>query len=116
MNRQLVVQRIANNSDSAIEMAEKYYTILGIVNKIHLTPSQIKLLAFTAIRGTVSGREAKEEFERLSGSPIASIGNMIHKLVRKGLLVKTDGRILVHPQIRLNFNDVLVLHLTLRNG
>lgn len=112
-----IVQKIVNVSGSILEKAVKYYSIMSVLNNIHLTPREIQLLAFMSLRGTISTPASKAEFERLFSSPRASIGNMVWKLTNKGILVRNEENdVVINPHIRLNFNDVLVLNITLTNG
>lgn len=77
---------------------------------------ELNLLAFTAVRGTISSGGAKEKFiEMFPTSTKASIGNAVYKLTQKGLLIKKDKKIVVNPSIILNFSMPLILQIKL-NG
>lgn len=117
METSVIVQRIMNSSASSLEKAVKYYSIMSVLNSIHLTPREIQLLAFMSLRGTISTKKAKAEFLQLFGSPKASIGNMIWKLTKKGILVKSeDNGTVINPRLVLDFRNILVLNITLTNG
>lgn len=116
MEKQAIVQRIINNSPSSMDVAIKYYSILSSINSLSLTQREIQLLAFIATRGSISSGGAKESFKELYGSPKASIGNMVWRLTKKGMLTRRDRKIVLHPQLALDFNYSIVLNLTLNNG
>lgn len=119
--RPTILQRIQKSVKSSLDMAVKYYTILSTLNGLGFTPREIQLLAFMAVRGSISSGGAKEAFIEQFGSSKATIGNMVHKLSGEGYLVresngrrKTD-RVLLHPQLRLDFSKALLLGITLNN-
>jgi hypothetical protein len=116
MEKQAIVQRIINNSSSSMDVAIKYYSILAIINSLSLSKRQIQLLAFIAVKGSISSGGAKESFRQMFGSPKASIGNMVWRLTKKGMLTRRDRKIVLHPQLSLDFSNIIVLHLTLNNG
>lgn len=110
------MQRIINRSATPIEAAIKYYSILSSINSLGLTDRQIALLAFIAVKGSISSSAAKNSFMEMYGSPKASIGNMVWALSKKGILVREDGKIVITPQLALDFNSTIVLNLILSNG
>lgn len=117
MESSVIVQRIMSSSASSLEKAVKYYSIMSVLNNIHLTPREIQLLAFMSLRGTISSRVAKGEFLKLFGSPKASVGNMIWKLTKKGILVRSEEEgTVINPRIKLDFKNTIVLNITLANG
>ena len=117
MEKKMVVQRIVNRADSSIQRAVKYYSILDTLNSLKLTEKHIQLMAFIATRGSISSGGAKETFKELFGSSKASIGNFVWELTQKGILTRKDGRVVLHPQLALDFsNDVIVLNITMTHG
>ena len=117
MDNSILVQRILNSSASFLEKAVKYYSIMSVLNNIHLTPLEVQLLAFMSIRGTISNKKAKAEFSQLYGSHKGSVSNMVWKLTRKGILVRNEEEgIVINPKIRLDFKNTIVLNITLTNG
>lgn len=111
----IVVQKIEKGYGSSLEVAIKYFKILLVLNNIHLKPKELQLLAYTAIKGNISSGGAKEGFIKEFNSSKASIGNMIGTLYKEKLLIKEGGRIRVQPFLVLDFNNQIVLQLTL-NG
>jgi len=111
--RHYSVQKIRKSYPSPLQVAIKYYGVLSVLNDIQLTGREIQLMAYTAVRGTLSSGGAKEGFIQHFHSSQASVGNMIHKLKKKGLLIKVEGRVVVNPQISLNFNNNLILQLNM---
>lgn len=111
--RQYSVQRIRKAYPSPLQVAIKYYGVLSVLNNLKLTEREVQLLAYTAVRGTISSGGAKDGFIQQFDSSIASVGNMVHKLSKRGFLIKEDGRVVVNPRIFVNFNNNLVLQLKL---
>lgn len=111
--RQYSVQRIGKTYPSPLQVAIKYYTVLSVLNDLGLTEREVQLIAYTAVRGTLSSGGAKDGFIQQFGSSVASVGNMVHKLTKKGIFTKHEGRTVVNPRIWVNFNNNLVLQLKL---
>jgi hypothetical protein len=101
----ILAQKIKKEYTTPVELAQKYYATLLYVHDISLPKRQIQLLAFTAVRGTISSSSSKNEFVRQFGSSVDTINNMISKLCRRKLLVKDNGKIRVRPDITLDFTQ-----------
>ena len=112
--RTLIKQSIRKSYASPLEVATKYYTLLSVLNDLHLTPREVQLLAFTAVRGSISSGGAKESFIQQFGSSKASIGNLVHTLSQKGYLVKEGKSTRVCKALRLSFVHPLVLNIALQ--
>lgn len=109
-----ILQRIEKTYASPLQVATKYYTLLSILNDLNLAPREIDLLAFTAVRGSVFYGTCKSQFVELYKSSIATVDNLVSALKQKGFLVKEEGKAVLHPQLRLNFNNNLLLALTIK--
>lgn len=112
----MIIQRLAKQYDDALEKAITYYSLLCTLNGIKLGNREIQLLAFTAVRGTITPKPAREEFAKLFNSSLHTIENAKGVLVKKNLLVKEGEMYRVHPKISLNFNQPLTMIITLTNG
>lgn len=110
-----VLQTLKRTFKEELEKAIKYYGILSVWNDLGLTRRKVQLLAYTAIRGTISSLSSKEDFSRLYRSSPATINNMISELNEIGLLVKVQGKYKVNPQINLDFSKDLILGFKLLN-
>lgn len=109
------VQKIGNDVDGDLNLAVKYYSILSVIYDLELPTRQIELLAFTAVRGTITPLPARQEFVKLFNSSLNTIENMKGKLYKKGLLIKVKDMYKVNPNISPDFsNDSLVLQLSLK--
>lgn len=106
---EIIVQKLKRTYNTKTEKALAYYAIINALNNLKLTKKQIQLLAFTNIRGTISSPTAKAEFIRQFGSSVDSINNMISKMYKKKLLVKTNNKIKVNSFISPDFNNKDVL-------
>lgn len=100
--------RIKKTYKDKLALAVKWYDILSTLNDFHLTPLEIKLLAFTAVRGSISSGGRKEEFCKLFKSTKNSLANSIGKMEKKHYLVKYEGKININPQLKLDFDHLLI--------
>jgi hypothetical protein len=110
----LIKQTIRMSYASALEVAEKYYSLLLCLNNIHLPPRELQVLAYTAVRGSISSGGAKEGFIENYGSSKASIGNIVSSLTEQGLLVKEGKSTKVVKSLRLNFTRPIALNIVLK--
>ena len=108
-----VIQKLKREERDAFSIAEKYYSLLSVVNNLKLTTREIQLVAFTAIRGNMSYASIRKDFCSLYGTTNASINNIISRLKRMGVLVKDGTKIKVNPIILLNFENPIVLEIKL---
>jgi hypothetical protein len=108
---EVVVQKLIKKVKNDIELAIKYYSVLSALNDLKLAKKQIQLLAFTAVRGTITPLPAKQEFVKLFNSSINSLENIKGKLVKRGLLVKDGDMYRVNKLIALDFSKPLVLNM-----
>lgn len=116
MDKDLIIQRISSASSDAFQKAVKYYSVLFSLNGIDIPDMQLNILAFTAVRGTISSGGAKEKFiEMFPTATKASIGNVVFQLRKKGFLIKRDKKIVVNPSIYLDFKRPIILQIKL-NG
>lgn len=110
-----VVQTLRKEFKEALAKAITYYSLLSVWNNLKLTERKIQLLAYTALRGTISSPSSKGEFSRLYNSSSATINNMISELKEMGLLVKSNGKYKVNEQINLDFSKDMVIGFKLLN-
>lgn len=112
----IVIQRLKKSLTTDTQLAEKYYTILSELNGIGLTTREIQLVAFTAIKGNISNGNVRDEFCKLHKTSTPTINNIISKLKKLKVFVKTDGKIRVNPVIGLDFSKDVVLQITLSHA
>lgn len=111
---QVVVQRLEKELNGKLEKAIAYYSILSALNSLKLPKRQIELLAFTAIRGTITPMSARKEFIETFKSSLNTIENMKGKLTEKGLMINDNGMYKLNPQIDLDFSKPLMLGIMLK--
>lgn len=111
----VTIQTLKTSGDVFL-IAEKYYGILAVVNSLKLTQREVQLVAFTAIKGSISFANVRNEFCKKYSTTIPTINNIISKLKRVGLLVKKESRIVVNPLILLNFNNDVKLEIKMLHG
>jgi hypothetical protein len=109
----MIVQSLKRNISSDVELAEKYYNVLFIINNIHLTEREIQLVAFTAIKGNITFANVREEFCKTYNSSSASINNIISKLKKIGIFIKENGKVKINPKIIIDFTKDLMLNIKL---
>lgn len=110
------LQKIKAYGENKYATAEKYFAVISALNSLKLTEREVQLVAFTAINGTISYAPMREDFCKRHNTTNPTINNMISRLKKIGILVKSDGKIKVHPSMRINFDRVLTLNIILENG
>ncbi len=113
LNYDMIVQSLKRNISSDVELAEKYYNVLFVINNIHLTEREIQLVAFTAIKGNITFANVREEFCKTYNSSSASINNIISKLKKIGIFIKENGKVKINPKIIIDFTKDLMLNIKL---
>jgi len=108
-NRKIVVQTLQKVLDDEYAIAEKYYSILSVINNLGLTKREVELVAYTAVNGTISYANRRAEFCEKYKTTSATISNLICSLKKIGLFIKKSGKIKVNPIIVLDFKKNLNL-------
>lgn len=116
MERKITAQKLNRSFAETIQVAEMYYSVLSAVNNLKLTHREIQLVAFAAIRGNISYANIRKEFCEQYSSSSASINNIISRLKKIGVFVKDGTKVKVNPAIVLNFENNIVLQITLKHG
>lgn len=114
--KKTIIQRIRKSEKDSMEVAKRYYSLLSSINDLKLTEREIQLIAFTAIRGNISYSSNREEFCTMYNSSSPTVNNIISKLKKLQVLIKDSGKIKVNPKILLNFENDIVLQISLTNG
>jgi len=114
--RKTIVQRIKKSEKESMEIAKRYYSLLSSINDLKLTEREIQLIAFTAIKGNISYSSNREEFCTLYHSSSPTINNIISRLKKLHVLIKDSGKIKVNPAILLNFENDIILQISLIHG
>jgi hypothetical protein len=110
------VQKLAKSVGDNVSLAQTYYGLISALNGLELTEREIQLMAFTAVRGSISYATVREEFCVKYKSSFPTINNMVSKLKKTFLLVKIGKQIVVNPQIALDFSKPLILQITLTHN
>jgi hypothetical protein len=84
----IIVQRLKKEVNDDLQLAEKYYSILSVINNLRLTDREIQLIAFTAIKGNITYANVREEFCKLHNTTSPTINNIISKLRKLVYLLK----------------------------
>lgn len=110
------VQKIRKRYGSAMDVAIAYYSMISALNDLGLTTRELQLLAFTALRGSITNPAAREEFCQMYNTSQATINNLISKLKKLKLFVKEQNKIRVHPALALDFSKPIIIQVVLDNG
>ena len=109
----MTVQKLKPTIDSEFTAARMYYEIISALNQLELKGLELNLLAFMSVKGSISNTNNKEVFCTTFSSSKSSVNNTIHKLTKRNLLKKVDGKIKIIAPIALNFKDSVVIKITL---
>ena len=109
----IVLQKLKKAVDSDLQLAEKYYSILSVINNLKLTEREIQLIAFTSIKGNITYANVREEFCKLHKTTSPTINNIISKLKKVGIFIKEGGKVKINPMIVIDFTKDLTLGITL---
>lgn len=112
----IIVQKLIKTESDDFLLAEKYYSILSVLNDLKLTQRETQLIAFTAIKGNISYKHLREEFCIKYNTSSPTINNMISKLKKMNVLVKDKSKVKVNPIIILKFSNDIKLDITLTHG
>ena len=113
--KQKVVQKLGKEYDDKYELAQKYYAVLSALNNLKLTEREVQLIAYTAIKGTITYANARNEFCEKYNTTTATINNIVSKLKKVGIFIKEDGKVKVNPVIVLNFDKHINLFIQLQH-
>lgn len=111
----IMVQNFKKYVDNEYQRAEIYYSILSSVNDFNLTPREIQLVAFTAIKGNMSNGNVRNEFCKLHDTSVSTINNIISKLKKLQIFIKEKDKIKVNPSIVLDFKQNILIGINLIN-
>lgn len=109
----LIVQKIKKGYTEQMDVAIAYYSTISALNGLSLTQRELQLLAFTAIRGSITNPAAREDFCQMYGTSQATINNIISKLRKLKLFIKEQNKIKVNAAIALDFTSPVLLQITL---
>jgi len=107
--RNTIIQELKNSLGDEYAVAQKYYSILSAINNLGLTKREIELVAFTAVKGTISYANARTQFCEKYSTTTATINNIVSKLKKIGIFVKDSGKVKVNPIIVIDFKKNLNL-------
>ena len=110
-----LVQKLAKSYTDKYELAQKYYSLLSALNNLKLTEREIQLIAYTAIKGTITYANARTEFCKKYNTTTATINNIVSKLKKVGIFIKENSKVKVNPVIVLDFENHINLFIQLEH-
>lgn len=111
-----IEQKLKNGHVDNFALAEKYYSLLSVLNGMKLTERETQLVAFAAIRGNISYANIREDFCRKFNTSSPTINNMISRMKKLNVFIKEGGKVKVNPRIVLDFDKDVVLQISLVHG
>lgn len=109
----MILQVLKKDVKGQYEMAEKYYGLLSVVNDLGLTPREIQLVSFTAIKGNITNFNVKDEFCKKYKTTVPTINNIVSKLKKQYIFLKEEGKVFVNPLIVIDFKKDIKLDINL---
>ena len=98
------------------KMAQSYFrVILGVLGQ-DLTPKELEILSFIAVRGNILTTKARYDFKDLYGTTQSTINNTLVRLKKRKLLVKREGKIFINPELFSKMEDTMTINITLNAG
>ncbi len=110
-----IVQNIQASVKSDFDMAFKYFTIISIINNLHLVKRDLQLLAFSAAEKQ-SVNLCKKDFCKKFGTSMATVGNIISKLYKCKVLIKDKKTVEINPLLLQNFENNFEIKLNLKHN
>jgi len=107
--RKIVIQKLQKSLEDEYAIAQQYYAILSAINNLGLTKREIELVAFTAVKGTISYANTRTQFCERYNTTTATINNIVSKLKKLGIFIKESGKVRVNPIIVVDFKKNLNL-------
>jgi hypothetical protein len=108
----MILQKHKVTGDN-IGIAEMYYGVLSVLNRLKLTKLEIGLLAFMAINGPISDVGVQDGFCAVYKTTVSTVNNTVSKLKKMSLIIKEDGKNIINPKIVLDFSKDVVLGITM---
>mgnify|MGYP001461352600 CR=1 FL=1 len=117
MEKLITFQRWKKEYKDKMEIAEKYYGMLSVLNNLHLTEREIQLIAYSAIKGNISNANVRNEFCKIYNTSYPTISNMVSRLKKLGVVVKEENKkIKVNPKLVIDFSNDVVIQITLKTN
>lgn len=112
----MILQTIKIPIVSNLNLAEKYFAIMSVLNNWNLAKREIQLMAFAAVNGGIGSFKRKKEFIKEYNSSIATIGNIISRLSKTPLLNKDKrGSVVVNKALLSVFEEGLKMDITMEH-
>lgn len=109
----MIVQKIRCLPKDPYEKATRYFSILSAVNGLSLTERDIQLVSFMAV---YKEKDLRKEFCNRFETTMATTSNIVHKMRKRGLIVKDGTGIALNPNFPKDFTQEITLTIFLTNG
>jgi len=115
MENKITYQKLRKGFEDKYTLAQKYYGILSVLNNLSLTEREIQLIAYTAIRGSVSFANVRKDFCERYDSSNATVNNIVSRMKKLGVMIKDEGKVKLNPIVALDFEKDVILQVILSN-
>lgn len=105
--------KIRKTFKDEMDFTVKFYTLLNVLNNLKLTPLEIKVIAYVAVKGSISRGNPMEKFVSLLGSTYKSVSKTVNKLTRQGILIQKNRKTAINPSLVFNINGGVALQLNM---
>jgi hypothetical protein len=116
MKTSIVVQELKKELEDEFKLAQRYYSILSVLNDLSLTKREVELIAYVAIKGNISYANTRIEFCKQYNTTTATINNIVSKLKKMGIFIKENNIIKVNSIIVVDFKKDLNLVIKLEHA
>lgn len=116
MERKTTIQKIKVSETELLKIAYRYYSLLSAISDVKLTEREIQLVSFLAVKGNISYSSYRDEFIKRYKSSSPTINNIISKLKKAKVLIKSGGKVKVNPAYSLDFNNNITLQISISHG
>lgn len=108
--------RIKKEYENSYDLGIKWFGIISLLNDFKWTPLEIRVLVFTALKGDISSGGRRKLFCETFKSTKLSLNNIVSELHKKSFLVRVEGKLKIHPQLLIDFDNDFSIRLNLIHG
>ncbi len=107
--------KIKKKVQDKLDVAVKYYSVISAINNFNWSDIEIHILAFVAVKGNINAGGARQAFlEWYKKSSKNYLGPLLSTMKKKKkLLVKEGRKLLLNPELAVEFSDNLILQLNI---
>lgn len=116
MSNKIYIKKFNIKYNTELDIAVKYFTVVSTLYSLPITQKEILFLSYLTVKGGVFNTVIRNSFIQEHGISSAAIYNIISKLKKYKVLMKTDKQISVHPNLKPDFSLTNSIALDIRIG